>query len=106
MSRNRNVQIKSESDHVSILNVDDDNDDSMDRPDAAGSNNAININRYDGSNNNSRRSNKNDDDDNDNDDDEIVREFPVFMSPEFLKQIQLIQYPLQMNIHPSPPEAA
>jgi len=106
MSRNRNVKIKSESDHASILNVDHDSDDSMDQPDAAGSNNAINIDRYDGSNNNSSSSNKNDNDDDDNDGDEIVREFPVFMSPELSKQIQLIQYPLQKNIHPSPPEAA
>jgi len=94
MSRNKNTKIKSESE-VSILDVDD-SDDSIDQPDAAGSNNAI------GGDDGNNSSSINDDDD----DDEIVREFPVFMSPELSKQIQLIQYPLQKNIHPSPPEAA
>lgn len=49
-------------------------------------------------------SNNNDDID---DDDEIVREIPVFLSPELGQQIQLIQYPLQQraNYSPAAPEA-
>mmetsp|Transcript_23321 Transcript_23321/g.47599 ORF Transcript_23321/g.47599 Transcript_23321/m.47599 type:complete len:512 (-) Transcript_23321:66-1601(-) len=41
----------------------------------------------------------------DDDDDEVVREIPVFLSPELAQQIQLIQYPLQQRAHPTAPEA-
>ena len=47
-----------------------------------------------------------DDDDDDDDNDEIIREIPVFLSPELSKQIQLVQYPLQKNRHSSQPTAA
>ena len=40
------------------------------------------------------------------DDDEIVREIPVFLSPELSSRIQLVQYPLQQNqLHPNGPSA-
>jgi hypothetical protein len=41
----------------------------------------------------------------DDDDDEIIREIPVFLSPELSDQIQLVQFPLQPNKHPTAPEA-
>lgn len=40
-----------------------------------------------------------------NDDDEIIQEIPVFLSPALSDQIQLIQYPLHQNKHPTEPEA-
>ena len=46
--------------------------------------------------------------DNNDDDDEIVREIPVFLSPELSNQIQLVQFPLQISksqVHPSGPDA-
>ena len=51
------------------------------------------------------RNNNGMDSDDDNDDDEVVREIPVFLSPELAQQIQLIQYPLQQRAHPTVPEA-
>ena len=43
--------------------------------------------------------------DNIDDDNEIVLEIPVFLSPELSDQIQLVQFPLQPNKHPTAPEA-
>jgi DNA-directed RNA polymerase-3 subunit RPC5 len=92
------AKIKSDPEVVMDL---DDSDDNIDPPIAVTSNNVIGVLNGDDSN-----SSSNDNDDEIDDDDEIVREIPVFLSPELSKQIQLIQYPLQKHAHPSPPEAA
>ena len=91
-------KIKSEPEVVMDL---DDSDDDIDQPIAVTSKNVTGVLGEDDSN-----SSSNDNDDEIDDDDEIVREIPVFLSPELSKQIQLIQYPLQKHAHPSPPEAA
>ncbi|MGK3761318.1 MAG: DNA-directed RNA polymerase-3 subunit RPC5 [Bacillariaceae sp.] len=94
----RRTKIKSEPEVVMDL---DDSDDNIDKPIAVTSNNVIGVLDDDDSN-----SSSNNNDNEIDDDDEIVREIPVFLSPELSKQIQLIQYPLQKHAHPSPPEAA
>jgi len=52
--------------------------------------------------------NNNNDNNNDGGDeaeDEVIREIPVYLSPELAHHIQLIQYPLQQRSHPTAPEA-
>jgi len=92
-----NAKIKSEP--VLAMDVDDSNETIDPRPIAIGSNSAIGIAEV-GSDNNISKNNEDN-----GDDDEIVREIPVFLSPELSKQIHLIQYPLQKQANLSQPTA-
>lgn len=91
--RKRQVKTETEDDEVVIIDTgSDDSDHAMPEGEVTSGNIGAR-----------KGENSNDDDD---DDDEIVREIPVFLSPELSNNIQLIQFPLQQNqLHPNGPDA-
>ncbi|VEU33682.1 unnamed protein product [Pseudo-nitzschia multistriata] len=82
-------KVKSEAKGPNVLDISSDSDQEMAVADAIPSSNVAN------------QSSAIDSDSND----EVVREIPVFLSPDLAHQMQLIQYPLQQRAHPAAPEA-
>jgi len=91
----RKPKIKTEDD-VIVMDVDMDGDDHAIIGDEIASSSAVFR---------QAQTRNNDGGDMDADDaDEIVREIPVFLSPDLSSQIQLVQFPLQQNKHPMGPD--